>query len=254
MLQRMGADTNTPCVAIVVPTADEFRAYAELLPDLKPLPGAGPVNAAAASERVIAQFAPVAVLNGGSAGAHNPALLPGDVVLGARYVIAAPRAQREARLARGLRSSLLRFYRGEESLHPDWLEADAALLDAAERAARAQLARLGPWRAPGWPADVPRRGGHALRGVIATADAWTVDAEELRALRADHATECEDMESAYVAQVCAMHAVPYVAVRVISNNEAACPLAPSDVMPAVAAAGDIAAAVLSAVALGVAAD
>jgi len=62
------------------------------------------------------------------------------------------------------------------------------------------------------------------------------------------------MESAYVAQVCAMHAVPYVAVRVISNNEAACPLAPAEVMTAVAAAGDIAAAVLSAVALGVAAD
>lgn len=273
MLRRMGADTDTQCVAIVVPTRDEFRAYSDLLPDLRLLDdawpwqiyaaqaaarkvvlivsGAGPVNAAAASERLIAQFAPAALLNGGSAGAHDPALLPGDVVLGARYVIATPRAQREARLARGLKPSLLRFYRGEESLHPESLEADPALLDAAERAAQAQLARLGPWTAPGWPAKTPRRPGRVLRGVIATADAWTVDPEELRLLREDHATECEDMESAYVAQVCAIHALPYLAVRVISNNEAACPVAPAEVLPAVAAAGDIAAAVLTAVALEV---
>ena len=71
---------------------------------------------------------------------------------------------------------------------------------------------------------------------------------ELLRLHEQFGAECEDMESAYVAQVCAMHGLPFIAVRVISNNDNVCPLAPREVQAALAAAGQRAAVILTALA------
>jgi adenosylhomocysteine nucleosidase len=261
---------DTRPVAIVVPVEGEFAAYRGLVPDLRRLDSgspwelyetragtrpllliishAGPVNAAAATERLIARHNPLAVLHGGSAGSHNPDLLPGDIVLGDRYVILTSRSARAARAARGFPPSLMRFRREGETVYLDHAEADPDLLGRAERIAHDELLRLGPWDAPGWPTTVPPRPGRVLTGLIGSADAWTVDPDEISALREDFAAECEDMESAYVAQVCALHRLPFLAVRAISDNESACQLTPADVQPAIAAAGIRAARVLLAIA------
>ncbi len=260
-------------VAIVVPTEWEFAPYRELLPGLRPLDGvgpweafealageqtvvlivsgAGPVNAGAATERLIAGFRPLAVLHGGSAGAHNPDLMPGDFVLGARYIIAAPDTVRQARVARGLHPSLIRFRRHGVEVHMAEIAAHPELLQHAESLAQQQAAALGVWNAPGWPEDLPRRAGSVVSGAIASADAWTVEPVELRRLHDEFGAECEDMESAYVAQVCAMHELPFLAVRVISNNDLVSPLATEAVQPALAAAGHRAALVLIALAAGI---
>ncbi len=261
-------------VAVVVPMDGEFAPYRALYPDLRRTAAApagpwevyetrtaagrpllfilsdvGPVNAAAATERLLACFAPAAVLHGGSAGAHQLELLPGDVVVGEHYVIITSRAVRAARAARGLHATLLRYRRhGERIHHHDGLPADGRLLALAVTAGQAALAGLGPWEAPGWPAAVPPRPGHVTTGIIGSADAWTVEPQELAELHEDFGAACEDMESAYVAQVCALHEVPFLAVRAISDNEAVCPLTPGDVVPAIAAAGIRAARVLAAVA------
>lgn len=262
----LAMDHSRP-VAIVVPMEGELAPYRGLLSSMRPLDGAGPwemfeaeaggrrvvlilsgpgpVNAGAATERVIAQTDPVAVLHGGSAGAHNPDLLPGDVVLGSRYVILTPRTVRDARLARGLHPSLIRFRRDGEQIGFHHIETDTELLQHAERVARGQLEALGPWQAPGWPPATPPRVGQVISGVIGSADAWTVDPDELRALHEDFGAECEDMESAYVAQVCALHRLPFIAVRAMSDNEAAHALTPADVPVAIAAAGERAALVIT---------
>jgi nucleoside phosphorylase len=262
-------DADRP-VGIVVPMEGELAPYARLLEDLHPregagpwemfaaragprpvalvLSGPGPVNAAAATERLIAACAPAAVLHGGSAGAHDRDLLPGDLVVGARYVILTTPTVREGRRARGLHPSLLRFRRDGTLVYVDHLTADAALLARARHLAERELAAMEPWDGPGWPAATPSRPGRAVTGTIGSADSWTVAADELHALHADHGAACEDMESAYVAQVCALHGVPFLAVRAISDNEAVRPLVPADVLPAIAAAGERAARVLAALA------
>lgn len=256
---------------IVVPMDDEFAPYRELFPKLRRVDATGPwevyeaegarrpvliiicdvgpVNAAAATERVIGQFAPAAVLHGGSAGSHNPDLLPGDVVVGDRYVIHTSRALREARAARGLPLSLLRFRQDGKRITLPHVETEPELLRKAIAVAERELRSSGAWDAPGWPATLPPRTGRAISGIIASADAWTIEPEELEALREDFGAECEDMESAYVAQVCALHRVPFLAVRAISDNEAACALTPADVRPCIAAAGVRAARILAALAL-----
>jgi adenosylhomocysteine nucleosidase len=253
-------------VAIVVPVDGEFEPYRTHLPDLRRrddsgpwevyeahlagrrilliVSGAGPVNAAAATERLIARYEPVAVLHGGSAGAHNPDLLPGDVVIGARYVIHTSRSVRAARVARGLNPSLIRYRQEGAYLSFPHIDADATLLRLAERTARIELQQVGEWQAPGWPSSLPRRPGLVVSGVIASADAWTIDEAELRALHEDFGAECEDMESAYVAQVCAMHRLPFVAIRVMSDNEGAQQLTAEDVPAAIAAAGERAARII----------
>jgi nucleoside phosphorylase len=52
------------------------------------------------------------------------------------------------------------------------------------------------------------------------------------------------MESAYVAQVCALHRLPFVAVRVMSDNEGAQQLTAEDVPAAIRAAGERAARII----------
>jgi adenosylhomocysteine nucleosidase len=261
-------------LAIVVPMEGEFAPYRALLPGMRRLMDSGPweiheaavagrrllliisapgpVNAAAATERLIARFEPAAVFHGGSAGAHDPALLPGDVVVGDRYVIHAPRSVRAAREARGLPPSLIRFRRDGAHVSFPHIEADAALVVVAARVARAQLDALGPWTGPGWPAATPLRPARVVTATVASADAWTVDEAELHELYDHFGAACEDMESAYVAQVCALHELPFVAIRAISDNEAACQLTPADVPIAIAAAGERAARVIVALAGAVA--
>lgn len=257
-------------VAIVVPMEEEFAPYRRLLGGLRRLDDAGPwevyegyaqsrravlilcdvgpVNAGAATERVICRHAPAVVLHGGSAGAHNPALLPGDMIVGDRYAIHTSRALRAARAARGLPPSLLRFRRDGARVTLPHVDADPALVRRGRAVAERELRDVGPWQGAGWPAGVPRRDGRVVTGLIASADAWTIDPRELAELREDFGAECEDMEAAYVAQVCALHRLPFLAVRAISDNEAACALTPADVAPCIAAAGARAAAVLAALA------
>ena len=256
--------------AIVVPMEGEFAPYQRLLaglrrrddagpwevyeaaagerPVLLIISGPGPVNAAAATERLIARYEPAAVLHGGSAGAHQPDLLPGDLVIGDRYVIHTPRSVRAAREARGLSPSLIRVRLEGAHISFPHVDADPALLRRAETVAHSVAAAMGPWEAPGWPPAVPPRPARAVTGVIASADAWTVEEAELLALHEDFGAACEDMESAYVAQVCMLHRLPFVAVRAISDNEAARQLAAADVPLAIAAAGERAARVIAALA------
>lgn len=259
-------------VGIVVAMEEELLPFRALLPTLRPAPMAGPweawegeaggkpvvvavsdcgpVNAAAALEALVARFDPGLVLSGGAAGAHDEELLPGDVVVGARYRVLVPPAVQEERARHGLHLKGFRFRRDGVRHHADVLEAPPEVVARAVAAGEDELRRLGPWTGPGWPDEVAARDGRLVAGVVGSTDSWTRDATDLRALRAFYGSSCEDMESAFLAQLCAFRALPFVSVRCVSNNELRRPLAPSDAPAALALAGARSARIVARLAAG----
>jgi nucleoside phosphorylase len=176
----------------------------------------GMVAAAAATEAVIARYAPRAILNYGCTGAHREDILLGDVVVGTACV-----AYDHGRLRPGgaFEHTPMHVFVGGEGTKVDAFPTNPALLAIAEA-----VAGLGRWHAEPWPdavssAGQPRRAPRVFFGPVGSADRFTQDADALRALNARHATLCEDMEAAAVAHVCAFHDRPFLTVKDISNNE-----------------------------------
>lgn len=259
-------------VAVVVAMEEELLPFRALWPSLRPgdspgpwetwegeaggrpvvvaLSDCGPVNAAAALEALVSRRGPALVLSAGAAGAHDEELLPGDVVVGARYRVLVPPAVQEERARHGLHPKGFRFRRDGRREHADLLEAPGELVERALAAGEAELPPLGPWRGPGWPADAAPRAGRVVAGTVGSADAWTRGADELRALRAFYGTDCEDMESAFLVQLCTLHGLPFVSVRCVSNNELRSPLAPGNVAAAIGLAAERSARVAARIAEG----
>jgi adenosylhomocysteine nucleosidase len=177
--------------------------------------GMGLINAAAGTERLIADYRPRVVLNYGCSGAHRPEIMPGDVVIGKRVV----------------HHSAMQILRdGSERYAGFGYEVAGERMDAAELAsdielvslagAAAEQAELESWPADlAWPTDTPRREVAVHHGVVASADIWTQHVQRLNVLHDRHASLCEDMEAAAIAQVCALHGVPFLTIKDISNNE-----------------------------------
>lgn len=177
--------------------------------------GMGLINAAAGTERLIAQYHPRVVLNYGCSGAHRPEIMPGDVIIGERVVhhsamqILKDGSERYAGFG---------YEVAGERMDAAELSSDAGLV---ERAAQAiEATQLPSWPSDlAWPAGSARRDVRVHRGVVASADIWTQHLERLDVLHERHRSLCEDMEAAAIAQVCALHDVPFLTIKDISNNE-----------------------------------
>lgn len=177
--------------------------------------GMGMVNAAAATEHLIAAHQPSAVLNFGCSGAHRRDILHGDVVIGERSVHHAalhilPTGEE---VHKGMHVEV-----AGEAFAPTHLLSDPALLSLAQKASEGWTPE--PWpRSLGWPEPVPYREPTIHVGAVGSADVWTQAQTRLDALHAQHGTLCEDMEAAAIAQVCTLHQVPFLTIKDISNNE-----------------------------------
>ena len=177
--------------------------------------GMGMLNAAATTERVVAELAPVAILNFGCAGAHRVDILPGDVVLAERVVYHAAmnvlRDGTERHTGFGYEVAGETMQSADLASAPDWLAAARAV---AERHA------IEPWPTDlAWPPGVEPRPARVYAGTVASADIWTQDVRRISVLTERHGSLCEDMEAAAIAHVAALHGVPFLSVKDISNTE-----------------------------------
>jgi len=246
---------NITRVGIVFPTSLELEPFTTLLPmqsvsesPWQVLTAAigklqvttiisyiGPANVAAATERLLS-YDPQIILHAGSAGAMNPDLMPGDIVLGAHYKILCSRPILAARMNLLLSNKAIRYLQNGSPVHIEQLDSPRELLDLAVVASKNVAEKFPVWNAGGWPDNIPRRAPKILEGTIGSQDGWTKGQEELEFTRTEFAVDSEDMESAYVAQIAAKHDVPFLAVRAISNNEYVGSLEKSEIFPAVGAA------------------
>ncbi len=170
----------------------------------------GMSNAAAATALGVERYHPVAIVSQGTAGGHQPDLHVLDIVLGVESVnlgsIKTPFRARGSGISPSDWSpmDLLRT-EGSAGLDPAALtmrrfRADDGLLAAARRA-RSTYSR-----------------GHVVEGVIGSADVWNSELDRIARFHDQFGTSAEDMETASVAQVARSFDIPFLGIRVLSNN------------------------------------
>jgi adenosylhomocysteine nucleosidase len=171
--------------------------------------GIGMVAAAAATEHLIARYDPRGVLNFGCTGSHVREQFPGDVVIGSGSVAHAP-----VRIdAEGVEIfSLGGFGVGEDAESAHYFASDPELLNLAEAAADS-------WNPAAWPVGSAPRPPRVVTGNVGSGDVWNQHIVRLERLNKLHGTLCEDMEAAAIAQISALHGVPFLTIKDISNNE-----------------------------------
>lgn len=220
-----------PRFALIIAMESERRHLDTLLPGWEPVAdsvwptlrnddvicitcGIGMVSAAAATEHAIQTYQPEVVLNYGCAGAHHPELFLGDVVIGDRLV-----HQGRMRFAPdGTRVPLTIGFQvpGETEKVTD-VSSDATLVAMAN-------ALVSELDLPIWPAEArlpkqPERAPLVRTGTVSSGDIWLQNPEMIHAANALTGSLCEDMEAASIAQICTLHAVPFLSVKDISNSE-----------------------------------
>ena len=140
-------------------------------------------------------FSPSAVVFTGTAGAIDPELSPGDVVIGTAIGY-----HDFGDLTTGglVRSATRNAASGR--LDPAFFPADPALLAAARRAA------------------LTIKSGHIREGLIVTGDTFIADPRNRSTLRKELNAAAVEMEGAAVAQVCARFGVPVIIIRSITDH------------------------------------
>ena len=167
----------------------------------------GMANAAASTALAIKKFKPIAVINQGTAGGHDGALKIGDIVLGEKtFNVFAIKTTRTA-LGTGaeLTNQEMRgtyaFDETSGTFQPNKeYFPDAKLFNVANKISDAH------------------KNFHVTGGVIASADSWIENLDFINFLHETYGSSCEEMETASVAQICQNAGVPFLGIRVISDN------------------------------------
>lgn len=157
--------------------------------------GIGKVNAAVGCALLVDRFAPEFVVNTGSAGGLGSGLTFGDVVVS------------DALAQHDVDVTAFGYAPGQVPGLPAAFPAAAALVERAERAVDELKAR-------GALSGTLSR----ARGMIASGDLFVHEPAAIASIRARFpAVLAVEMEGAAIAQVCALFAVPFVAIRALSD-------------------------------------
>jgi len=170
----------------------------------------GMSNAAAATALAAERYHPVGIINQGTAGGHHSEVHVLDIVLGVESVnLGAIKTPFRAAGA-GIKADEwmpLDLMRSEGSAGMDplaltmrRLRADGRLLDSA-RSVRSSYTK-----------------GRVLDGVIGSADVWNSELDRIARFHREFGTSVEEMETASAAQVAASFQIPFLGIRVLSNN------------------------------------
>jgi adenosylhomocysteine nucleosidase len=170
----------------------------------------GMENAAAATAIAAERFHPIAIINQGTAGGHVPELHVYDIVLGTQAVNLG--SFKTGYRAGGRGSDVaewnpLDLMRSEGSAGQDpsartmrRFPGDEGLL-AAARGVRGQYQK-----------------GHVVDGVIGSSDVWNSELDRIQRFHDQYGTTVEEMEAASSAQIAGLFKIPFLGIRVVSNN------------------------------------
>ncbi len=203
-LAALTPELRNPSRARVGPfEAVRGTAYGRVV--LAAVSGVGKVNAAAVTQRLLAEGAG-ALLFTGVAGALDPELRPFDLV------IADDAVQHDVDVG------ALGYAPGQVPGEPPAWSADPALADLAAAAAGDACDGGHALAGDGAGCAEGERRPRVVRGRIASGDRFVADPEERARIRAAFGAVCAEMEGAAAAQICARWGVPWAIVRSISDG------------------------------------
>lgn len=167
----------------------------------------GMANAAASTALAIKKFNPIAVINQGTSGGHDSALKIGDIVIGEKSIDYT--AIKTAYSAAGAGSDFTNqemlgtyAYNAANGKFDSYKEffADATLLKVAKKVAASH------------------KEFNVASGTISTANAWLNNIDYINFLHETYGSSCEEMETNVAAQICYTAGVPFIGIRVLSDN------------------------------------
>jgi adenosylhomocysteine nucleosidase len=170
----------------------------------------GVSNAAAATAIAAERFHPIAIINQGTAGGHDPSLHVYDIVVGTSSVNLG--AFKTAERGKG---------KGSNSL--EWKPLDLMVTEgsAGEDPNEHKVARFQADRhllAAAQSVKHLYRRGRVVEGVIGSADIWNSELDRILRFRTQFGTLAEEMETASAAQIAGLYRIPFLGIRVLSNN------------------------------------
>ena len=173
--------------------------------------GKGMENTAAATAVAIEKYNPVAIINQGTSGGHDPNLNVFDIVLGKRTtnlgaLKTGDKAENEGIDPTTWKPMDLMASEGSAGEDPDaekarFYEGDEDLL-AAANAVKDKYSK-----------------GKIVEGTIGSADVWNNEVDRIKWFHTKFGTSVEEMEGAAAAQIAKAYDVPFLGIRVLSNNK-----------------------------------
>lgn len=165
--------------------------------------GIGTAMAAAATALGIEKFQPNLVVNQGTAGAYASELTYGDIVIGTQVFNGnALHSKKDGKHQYIDMTSL-----EQENDFSKMFLAKPKYFHSEEKAVAAALTVKSAYKE-----------GEVVSGIIASFDQWNLELEKIKRLQLETGALCEEMEAGAVAAIATANQVPFLAVRVISNN------------------------------------
>ena len=168
----------------------------------------GMSNSAAATAIAITHYNPIAIINQGTSGGHDPALNVYDIVVG-KYTTNI-NAFRTPVLPLGGGSDSLKWTEAFDVLPDDESDPEPIAMRKFEGDADLILAAH--------KAKVNYSKGKVVEGTLGSADVWNNELDRIAFIHKTYGTSAEEMEGASVAQIAIQFNVPFVGIRVLSNN------------------------------------
>jgi adenosylhomocysteine nucleosidase len=173
--------------------------------------GKGMENTAAATAVAIEKYNPAAIINQGTSGGHDADLHVFDIVLGKRTVNLGSLKTGNLAEGEGIKPKNwipmdLMASEGSAGEDPDaenirYFEGDKQLLEAA-KAVKDEYKK-----------------GKVVEGTIGSADVWNNEVDRINWFHEKYGTSLEEMEGAAGAQIAKAYDIPYLGIRILSNNK-----------------------------------
>ncbi|WP_273852696.1 5'-methylthioadenosine/S-adenosylhomocysteine nucleosidase [Guptibacillus spartinae] len=173
--------------------------------------GKGMENTAAATAVAIEKYNPLAIINQGTSGGHDPELDVFDIVLGKRTTNTGSLKTVNLNKDEGIKPTEwkpmdLMASEGSAGEDPDaenirYFEGDPDLLSAANAVKD----------------DYQK--GKVVEGTIGSADVWNNEIDRINWFHEKYGTSVEEMEGAAGAQIAQAYDVPFLGIRILSNNK-----------------------------------